>query len=84
MTKQYNAAQVPVDRVRPGHTLVMSDEDGGKPWVFNVDSVGGSSKPPAPTMITLKSEPLEDGEPLVLEYPVGTIVTVLVSVTEAP
>lgn len=76
MVQRMDVARVPVEQVEPGMSLVV--EDGGHSVKFNVQERGFSHTPGQPARLTLTSEPLEDGKPWILEYPVGTIVEVIV------
>ncbi|MGJ6126682.1 hypothetical protein QN239_29300 [Mycolicibacterium sp. Y3] len=68
-----DVAEVPVEHIDNGMTLVV--EEGGHSLQFNVEERGARHRPGSPVIYTLKSEPLDDGKPWVLEYPAGTIVT---------
>lgn len=75
MAKQYETETITVNEVRPGDALAVPDES-GRPVLFRVENFGFTHRPPAAVVYTLSSEPLPDtGEPWVLEYPAGAVLT---------
>jgi len=75
MATRMDVAEVRVENVRPGMSLAV--EEGGHLLQFNVEEVGFRLTQGEESWFTLKSEPLENGEPWVLEYPAGTVVTLI-------
>jgi hypothetical protein len=73
MVQRMDVAEVPVEQIAEGMTLVV--EEDGHSLQFNVEEKGFRHVQGGPLMFTLKSEPLTDGQPWILEYPAGTIVT---------
>lgn len=77
MVKRHDVTQIPVEQVQVGFSPLMPPaQEGQPPWAFQVNSVKFSFKEGSGSMYTLKSTPhVETGEPVVLELPMGSIVT---------
>lgn len=78
MVKRHEVTQIPVEQVKRGMTLAIPCEAGLSPRAFQVDEIGWEHKKAEgkPATFTLTSEPLPDtGQPWVVEYPIGTLVT---------
>jgi hypothetical protein len=72
MATRYRLTQVPIEQVEPGMSLAIEDEDGGH-RLFQVERKVMSHNPPEPLMFRLESEPVDGGEPWVIEGPPGTL-----------
>ncbi|AFM15104.1 hypothetical protein Mycch_0279 [Mycolicibacterium chubuense NBB4] len=75
MAKQYDIVAVAVEDLRRGDALTVSGETDPRTHVFyvaRVDTVHSMDTGEVPRVV-LTSEPVgENGEPMVLEYPLGT------------
>jgi len=78
VVKRHDVTRIPVQQVEPGFTLAIPSEGGQPRRPFQVEEVGWEYKNALgeKAMMVLTSEPLPDtGEPWVLKYPIGTLVT---------
>lgn len=62
----------PIQLVETGMSLLMIKDD-GRPVLFQVENKKFSHKPDTGTVWTLESEPVEGGEPFVIQGPSGTM-----------
>jgi hypothetical protein len=84
MSTKYYLQKVPVESVEPGFSLAI--RHGGDYRLFQVDCTQMSQRSGQPVMIKLTSEPsepLNGGDPWILEYEAGTPVIRLLGVCEA-
>ncbi|OSC40962.1 hypothetical protein [Mycobacterium decipiens] len=81
MSTKYYLQKVPVESVQPGFSLAI--RTGGDYRHFQVDCTQMWQRSGQPVMIKLVSEPINGGEPRVLEYEAGTPVIRLLGVCEA-
>lgn len=70
MNVDYYLQKVPVESVRPGFSLAI-DRDGDY-RLFRVECTQMTQRGGQPVMFTLTSEPVDGGEPWVLECEAGT------------
>lgn len=81
MSTKYYLQKVPVESVEPGFSLAIPHD--GDYRLFRVDCTQMSRRSGQPVMITLTSEPVNGGDPWVLEYEAGTPVVRLLGVCQA-
>jgi hypothetical protein len=77
MVKRHDVSHIPVQKVKPGFTLLMASSSGKPPWAIEVEEVGWNHTTGEKPTITITSSPhVATGEPVVLDaLPLGTIVT---------
>jgi hypothetical protein len=77
MVKRHDVSQIPVQKVKPGFTLLMASAPGKPPWAIEVEKVGWNHTAGEKPTLTITSTPLAaTSEPVVLDaLPLGTIVT---------
>ncbi|CAM2867764.1 hypothetical protein BST27_26255 [Mycobacterium intermedium] len=81
MSTRYYLQKLPVESVEPGFSLAVHDGDDYR--LFQVDCTQMCRRNGQPVMITLTSEPVDGGDPWVLEYEAGTPVVRLLGVCAA-
>ena len=84
MATRYRTEKIPVEDVRQGDELAIPSEGGHRS--FHVEDITLSHFQEAgeqPTL-TLTSEPLANGKPWVLQYPLGTEVVRVLGTYEEP
>ncbi|GAB7143985.1 hypothetical protein [Mycobacterium riyadhense] len=81
MSTKYYLQKVPVESVEPGFSLAVRDGDDYR--LFQVECTQMSQRSGRPVMIKLVSEPVDGGDPWVLEHEAGTPVVRLLGVCEA-
>lgn len=70
MTTRYRLEQVPVEHVNCGNSLAIRTDDGYR--LFQVQRMQMSYQRGGPVTFTLTSEPINGGDPWVIEYAAGT------------
>lgn len=70
MNVDYYLQKVPVDSLRPGFSLAI--DQGGDYRLFQVECTQMTQRSGQPVLFTLTSEPMEGGDPWVLECAAGT------------
>ncbi|OBF49889.1 hypothetical protein A5756_21925 [Mycobacterium sp. 852002-53434_SCH5985345] len=70
MNVDYYLQKVPVESVRPGFSLAI--DQGGDYRLFQVECTQMTQRSGQPVSFTLTSEPIDDGDPWVLECAAGT------------
>jgi len=81
MSTKYYLQKVPVESVQPGFSLAIRHN--GDYCLFQVECAQMSQRSGQPVIFTLTSEPVDGGDPWVLEYEEGTPVVRLLSVCRA-
>ncbi|BBY24805.1 hypothetical protein MSTO_50100 [Mycobacterium stomatepiae] len=81
MSIEYYLQKVPVESVEPGFSLAIGED--GDYRLFQVECTQMSHRAGLPVMFTLTSEPVDGGEPWVLECEEGTPVVRLLGVVKA-
>lgn len=81
MNVDYFLQKVPVESVRPGFSLAIAT--GGDYRLFRVECAQMTQRSGQPVMFTLTSEPIDGGEPWVLECEEGTPVVRVLGVCKA-
>jgi hypothetical protein len=81
MSTKYYLQKVPVEAVEPGFSLAVGHD--GDYRLFQVECTQMSQRSNRPVMFTLTSEPVDGGEPWVVEYEAGTPVVRLLGVCQA-
>ncbi|MEZ0352107.1 hypothetical protein [Mycobacterium sp. pR1184] len=81
MSTKYYLQKVPVESVRPGFSLAIGEE--GDYRLFQVECTQMSQRTGAPIMFRLTSEPVNGGDPWVLECEEGTPVVRILGVGKA-
>lgn len=81
MNLDYYLQKVPVESVRPGFSLAI--DRGGDFRLFRVECTQMTQRSGQPVMFTLISEPVDGGEPWVLECEAGTPVVRVLGVGKA-
>ena len=80
MSTTYYLQKVPVESVEPGISLAIRHD--GDYWLFQVECTQMSRRSGQPVMFTLTSEPMDGGDPWVLEYEAGTPVVRILGVCQ--
>lgn len=70
MSFRYHLVQLLIEHVKPGYSLAIPTDTGWR--LFQVERVQMSHEASQPVMFTLSSEPINGGDPWVLEYEAGT------------
>jgi hypothetical protein len=81
MSTKYYLQKVPVESVQPGFSLAIHRD--GDYRLFQVECTQMSRRAGQPVMFTLTSEPVNGGDPWVLECEEGTPVVRIVGVCKA-
>ena len=81
MNVKYYLQKVPVESVRPGFSLAIHRD--GDYRLFQVECTQMSQRNGQPVMFTLTSEPIDGGDPWVLECEAGTPVVRILGVCQA-
>jgi hypothetical protein len=81
MSTKYYLQKVPVEAVQPGFSLAIHRD--GDYRLFQVECTQMSRRAGRPVMFTLTSEPVNGGDPWVLECEEGTPVVRIVGVCKA-
>ena len=81
MNVKYYVQKVPVESVQPGFSLAI-DRDGDY-CLFQVECTQMSQRAGRPVMFTLVSEPVDGGDPWILECEAGTPVVRILGVSQA-
>jgi hypothetical protein len=81
MSTKYYLQKVPVGSVQPGFSLAI--HRGGDYHLFQVECTQMSQRAGQPVMFKLTSEPVNGGEPWVLECEAGTPVVRILGVCKA-
>jgi len=81
MSTNYYLQKVPVESVQPGFSLAIRHD--GDYCLFQVECTQMSQRSGRPVTFTLTSEPVDGGDPWVLEYEAGTPVVRLLGVSKA-
>jgi hypothetical protein len=81
MNVNYYVQKVPVESVRPGFSLAIHQD--GDYRLFQVECTQMSQRSGRPVMFTLMSEPVDGGDPWVLECEGGTPLVRILGVCEA-
>ena len=81
MSTKYYLQKVPVESVQPGFSLAIHRD--GDYRLFQVECTQMSRRARQPVMFTLISEPVNGGDPWVLECEQGTPVVRIVGVCKA-
>ena len=81
MSTNYYVQKVPVESVQPGFSLAVYQD--GDYRLFQVECTQMSQHIGQPVMFTLTSEPVDGGEPWVVECEAGTPVVRIVGVDKA-
>jgi hypothetical protein len=81
MSTKYYLQRVPVESVRPGFSLAVHED--GDYRLFQVECTQMSQRAGSPTTFTLTSEPVDGGDPWVLECEEGTPVVRILGVAKA-
>jgi hypothetical protein len=81
MNVNYYVQKVPVESVRPGFSLAIHQD--GDYRLFQVECTQMSQRNGRPVMFTLMSEPVDGGDPWVLECEGGTPLVRILGVCEA-
>ena len=81
MSTKYFLQRVPVESVQPGFSLAIRKD--GDYRLFQVDCTQMSQRSGEPVMFRLTSEPVDGGEPWVLDCEAGTPVVRILGVCAA-
>ena len=81
MSTKYYVQKVPVEAVQPGFSLAVYRD--GDYRLFQVECTQMSQRIGQPVMFTLTSEPVDDGDPWLVECEEGTPVVRIVGVCKA-
>jgi len=81
MSTKYYLQKVPVESVQPGFSLAIRHD--GDYCLFQVECTQMSQRSGQRVTFTLTSEPVDGGDPWVLEYEEGTPVVRLLGVCKA-
>ena len=81
MSIEYYLQRVPVESVKPGFSLAVGE--GGDYRLFQVECTQMSQRAGLPIMFKLTSEPVNGGDPWVLECEEGTPVVRILGVAKA-
>ncbi|OBA57564.1 hypothetical protein A5647_24075 [Mycobacterium sp. 1100029.7] len=81
MSTKYYVQRVPVESVRPGFSLAV--HEGGDYRLFQVECTQMSHRAGLPITFKLMSEPVDGGDPWVLECEEGTPVVRILGVGKA-
>ncbi|AKN16289.1 hypothetical protein [Mycobacterium haemophilum] len=81
MSTKYYLQKVPVESVEPGFSLAIRHD--GDYRLFQVECTQMSQRSGQPVMFTLTSEPVNGGDPWVVEYEAGTPIVRLLGVCAA-
>jgi hypothetical protein len=81
MSTKYYLQKVPVESVQPGFSLAIRHD--GDFRLFQVECTQMSQRSGQPVLFRLTSEPVDGGDPWVLEYEEGTPVVRLLGVCQA-
>jgi hypothetical protein len=81
MSIEYYLQRVPVESVKPGFSLAVGE--GGDYRLFQVECTQMSQRAGLPIMFKLTSEPVNGGDPWILECEEGTPVVRILGVAKA-
>lgn len=81
MSVKYYVQKVPVESVQPGFSLAIHRD--GDYRLFQVECTQMSQRTGRPVMFTLVSEPVDGGDPWVMECEAGTPVVRILGVSQA-
>ena len=81
MSIEYYLQRVPVESVKPGFSLAIGE--GGDYRLFQVECTQMSQRAGLPIMFKLTSEPVNGGDPWILECEEGTPVVRILGVAKA-
>jgi hypothetical protein len=81
MSVNYYVQKVPIESVQPGFSLAVHRD--GDYCLFQVECTQMSQHTGQPVMFKLTSEPVDDGEPWVMECEAGTPVVRILGVHQA-
>ena len=81
MSIEYYLQRVPVESVKPGFSLAIGE--GGDYRLFQVECTQMSQRAGLPIMFKLTSEPVDGGDPWILECEEGTPVVRILGVAKA-
>jgi hypothetical protein len=74
MATRYRTENIPVENVRAGDELAIPSDGGHRTFHVEDIAVGHFKEAGQQPTLTLTSEPLANGKPWVLQYPVGASV----------
>jgi hypothetical protein len=81
MSTKYYLQKIPVESVQPGFSLAIHHD--GNYRLFQVECTQMAQRAGRPAMFKLTSEPVEGGEPWVVECEAGTPVARILAVCKA-